>query len=840
MPPDLVLAPATSPTEQATFETLVERGVQRRELPGYIAHESDRIQHLWPVPADTEIESDSVSAGDTVLFYRGGNKYEWAATVEGVSTDSVDSQEGLSQLCADWITDNANVDVKPESGFSSTVLLLSIPYRVDLDSLEFHEQVDVRSDSLTRSLLLSAEQRAALVDDYGSLDQFISTIREPPDVFAELTSVSDKPYKQPDGEYPLGTAVFSRQEATDGSDRYQTMQEPQVGDIMLHLVKDTQELRGVSVVTSPLRRDFDGPPDNSWEPEARGDGYYLPLGSYQEFSEPLAIKDAVFQNELYSPRLTELREEYTHLPYDKRGHFVQGYLFRIPDALLYLLIAEEPALLSVCDQLHWSLSSPPAVESYDTISNATADIRTRLPFTSTDRDWIADQLTGALVADMTDAISGVQPDATVTQTEAVYCEMLAALYTDLSKTLEDTATELGIGTINQISPGELLFVILLRELQRHYGETANMNQVKLVTLQAESYEIETPEPVFETDDSAEPLTAVSEPPDGAEIRRQLEQTGQMVFYGPPGTGKTYTAQQFARWWLNELESDPMTDQLETVTFHPSFSYEDFIEGLSATNDDDGNLIYDEEPGVFKELADRARQAYYAAGDDESPRAYVLIIDEINRGNLAQIFGETITALEYDKRLGKQNETRVSLAHSGDSFSIPPNLYVIGTMNTADRSIALVDAALRRRFRFLGFPPDLEQAFTDREYQDWEGVQTATERGPNFDELLAKSFLAVEVLNSRIRNEPDLGRGKQIGHSFFYGPETEQELVDMWRFEILPLFEEYFFGQYERIRRALFDGGGDGLFDWEREQIRTFDPATLRAELEPIATAYPPE
>ncbi|WP_050052179.1 McrB family protein [Halostagnicola sp. A56] len=156
------------------------------------------------------------------------------------------------------------------------------------------------------------------------------------------------------------------------------------------------------------------------------------------------------------------------------------------------------------------------------------------------------------------------------------------------------------------------------------------------------------------------------------IERQLQNTGQLVFYGPPGTGKTYTAQRFARWWLNQQPGHaPSSNQLETVTFHPSFSYEDFLEGLTAEADE-GAVEYNIKDGVFKRICNRAEQAYHHAQQNEDvdePPRFVLIIDEINRGNLAQIFGETITLLEADKRLGEEDEVEITLAHSGESFAL---------------------------------------------------------------------------------------------------------------------------------------------------------------------------
>ena len=321
---------------------------------------------------------------------------------------------------------------------------------------------------------------------------------------------------------------------------------------------------------------------------------------------------------------------------------------------------------------------------------------------------------------------------------------------------------------------------------------------------------------------------IKEPNKSEEIARQLESKKQVVFYGPPGTGKTYVAQKFAKWWTGyqDVES-PAQNRVQTVTFHPSFTYEDFIEGLSADSDDSGSVEYAIEDGILKRVSKRAREDYEAAEENEEPPRYVLVIDEINRGNVAQIFGETITLLEKDKR----GTVSTQLAHSDESFTIPPNLYIIGTMNTADRSISLVDAALRRRFRFIPFAPEME---TLSMYHGINNLKESAESGEDgYEVLLAMSILAVKQINERILNTPDLGKGKQIGHSYLMDLENTQGIVDTWKYDILPLLEEYYFSQFDRIRQDIFEGGGSELVDWESERIGDFDAKDLLDALEEL-------
>lgn len=237
---------------------------------------------------------------------------------------------------------------------------------------------------------------------------------------------------------------------------------------------------------------------------------------------------------------------------------------------------------------------------------------------------------------------------------------------------------------------------------------------------------------------------------------------QIIFYGPPGTGKTYLARKIAHH-LTDAQN------VKLVQFHPSYSYEDFFEGYRpGAPTEDGRVSFKLTPGPFRRLVDVARE------DPSTP--YVLIIDEINRANLAKVFGELYFLLEY------RDETVDLLYASGDEtgFSLPDNVFVIGTMNTADRSIALVDAAMRRRFAFLHLHPS--EAPTSGILRRWLCSQGKPESIADLH----------EALNARIE---DLDF--KIGPSYFMRPEVHRGaagLERMWRTAILPLLEEHHYGE----------------------------------------------
>lgn len=262
-------------------------------------------------------------------------------------------------------------------------------------------------------------------------------------------------------------------------------------------------------------------------------------------------------------------------------------------------------------------------------------------------------------------------------------------------------------------------------------------------------------------------------------------------------------------------------QIEFITFHPSYSYEEFIEGITvhteAENKPTDSIQYIQKSGKFKTLCTRAlnaainsdwevkntktwREVYeeYSEKEDEiewkeAPK-FVLIIDEINRGDISKIFGELITLIEADKRLHAPNEITAILRTSGDVFGVPPNVYVIGTMNTADRSIALIDIALRRRFGFIEMKPDLDLPLSPEALSDLdEGTINR----------LRKSKEALEKINARISNDRTLGLEKQIGHAYLFQIRNEGDVDQMWQHDIVPLLQEYCYNNSDRMNQILF-------------------------------------
>lgn len=271
----------------------------------------------------------------------------------------------------------------------------------------------------------------------------------------------------------------------------------------------------------------------------------------------------------------------------------------------------------------------------------------------------------------------------------------------------------------------------------------------------------------------------------------------LILYGPPGTGKTYSTMAVAVRLCRGLdEGDPLLTetarrqelrqayeelkaqgQIGFVTFHQNYAYEDFVEGLRPQPLADGvGFTLKPESGILRHMAEAA---------EGSPEEHVLVIDEINRANISKVFGELITLIEPDKRLGMDEGMRLTLPYSGARFGVPANLHIVGTMNTADRSIALLDTALRRRFEFRELMPKPDLLST-------------------IDGIDLKALLT--TINERIEYLFD--REHQVGHAYFIRCTNRAEVDGVMRHKVIPLLAEYFYEDWEKVAAVLGDADDD--------------------------------
>lgn len=244
----------------------------------------------------------------------------------------------------------------------------------------------------------------------------------------------------------------------------------------------------------------------------------------------------------------------------------------------------------------------------------------------------------------------------------------------------------------------------------------------------------------------------------------------IILQGAPGVGKTFAAKRLAYSLMGEKDDS----RIEFVQFHQNYSYEDFMMGYKPSGDG-----FELKYGVFYRFCKKA--------ENQPDKKFFFIIDEINRGNLSKIFGELLMLIEKDYR-----GTKATLAYNGMPFTVPENLYIIGMMNTADRSLAMIDYALRRRFSFFEIDPGFEsKGFSD--YQQ-------TLENDTFDDLIKK----IIDLNEEISRDKSLGKGFCIGHSYFCG-RTKETCTDEWMqsvvdYDILPMLQEYWFDDDSKVQR----------------------------------------
>jgi len=638
-----------------------------------------------------------------------------------------------------------------------------------------------------------------------------------PIVWIEKSLVKGRPDRAT-GDHALGRALWSPLRAQNGADIYRNMRLVQPNDVILHLT-DNEAVTGTSIAEGFARTDFVGLEGTNW---AGLPCYRIPLRDFTPLNPPLT-REQLFGDAEIRKRLVDIRRVRSNLFYDPDLELHQGgYLTEAPEELFSLLDSVYQA------QVGQHLLGTQPVSTQPTV----VPPKPRSPereLQTPRRVWLYAPGRRAMYwSEFREAgIAGMGPDYVGDLSGYEDAEAIKARMDALSAEPESLVNaNQCFDFSHRMTPGDWLFVkkgrkeiigfgIVKsdyrfetdRELYRHIRDVDWQKSGSWPTALDRLLSMKTLTDITDDEeliDELEQLVGLSETPsvDPSTIVRlqpytveefsaetaipqetielwlnRLKRKQHIIFQGPPGTGKTYVAERLARLLTSNTHGI-----VDTVQFHPSYGYEDFMHGIRPVVQD-GQMKFKRMPGRFLEFCRSARSVY-----DGSP--CVLIIDEINRGNLSRVFGELMYLLEY-------RDKTIPLAGEEGRFGIPPNVYIIGTMNTADRSIALVDHALRRRFSFIHLAPDYDVL---RSHLEKNGLAA--------DGLLK----ALRAVNAAIND-----RNYEIGISFFLkdGVALRSTLKDVWEGEIEPYLEEYFYDQPGKLEPLRWKSLSSGILaSWD--------------------------
>jgi MoxR-like ATPase len=652
------------------------------------------------------------------------------------------------------------------------------------------------------------------------------SVRSRPTVWVEKTLVQGR-IDRAEGPHALGQALWSPLRAQNGADVYRNMRLAQPNDIVLHLT-DNAAFTGRSIVDGFAKTDFVGIEGTNWAGLAC---YRIQLRAFTRLNPPLA-RTTIEADPHVRTRLIEIRQKHSNLFYDPDLELHQGgYLTEAPQSLVELLdnVYHDQSGRHLID------TGAPSALGPSTVPIAAAGSQSVYPENAghePQRVWLyapgsqaihwEDFRRAGIAAigwdEIGDLSSYRDAQAIKARMDQVFAEPQSLVN---ANQCHDFAHRMKRGDLIFVKRGrrEIIGFGRVKSDYRFEPERSFFRHVRDVDWQGSgswptaSHRLLPMKALTEvTDDETlieelEQLIGASEPTPASVTAisaslptytvddfsaetaipqevielwlTRLKRKQQLIFQGPPGTGKTFVAERLARVLTSDTHG-----LVDLVQFHPSYGYEDFMHGIRPVTQG-GQLLFERMPGRFLRFCRAARDVR-----DGSP--CVLIIDEINRGNLSRIFGELMYLLEY-------REKTIPLAGEETRFGIPPNVFIIGAMNTADRSIALVDHALRRRFSFIYLAPD------------YGVLRAQLERHG----LIAAGLIdALKAVNAAIDD-----RNYEIGISFFLkdGAALATTLQDVWEGEIEPYLEEYFYDQPSKLEPLRWESLSNGvLASWNKK------------------------